>query len=142
MACPYFIPERKLEPGSWTHLPRLPLGGAYAGRCLAAAAPHTPSESHQRELCNCGYARGLCDRFPDSGGADAVRFSVVEDRETGLRLVWVLEKEHAPLSHGVLEFSIVRDAFENSPGEFLLSQARAFVENYLPLRASSTAQGA
>jgi len=131
MACPFFAPQGKLEPGPWTHRPRLPLGEACFGFC------HSPSggsfaapEQHQRELCNCGYARGLCRHFPVSCAADAVRFSVTGDDGGGrLRVVYVLEKDHAPLDHGMLEFP----ASETAPpvDELLLRQARAFVESYL-----------
>lgn len=134
MACPFFDPQRRLDPGPWTHRPRLPLGDACSGFCrLPSGASFTPPEEHQRELCNRGYARGLCEHFPASGAADAVRFSVAEDCGGRLRVVYVFEKNYAPVSHGALEFPLGASA---APADdLLLRQARAFVESYLLRRA-------
>jgi hypothetical protein len=134
MPCPFFAPEERLDAGPWTNPPRLPLGDAYSGSCRVRPDEfHAPPESHQREVCNCGYARGRCDRFPEGDAADAVRFSVSAKGRAGkLRLVYILEKEHAPASHGALEFSIKKGVLVDSPSEGLLAaQARAFAETYL-----------
>lgn len=121
MACPFFMPIERLDDGPWIHAPRLPLGGSYRGTCHARPGEVIePPDSH-RDLCNCGYARGRCDRFPEDSVADAVRFSM-----TGNQLTYVLERDCAPVEHG-----IVTDA----AGELLSRQARAFMENQpLPLR--------
>ncbi|HEY4364386.1 MAG TPA: hypothetical protein VGN17_25700 [Bryobacteraceae bacterium] len=117
MACPFFEPRRKLDAGPWTHAPRLPLGAAYAGICRAhPAGAQEPTEEHQRELCNCGYARGRCSEFPLDAEGDAVRFSVA-----GESVMYILEKDHTPVRHGVLEMDDV--------DELLRSQGRAFLEN-------------
>jgi hypothetical protein len=128
MACPFFVPQRRLDPGAWTHLPRLPLGDSYFGFCQTSFKV-IPAEEHQRELCNRGYARGLCAHFPGSSAADAVRFSVTDGRDGCMRVVYVFEKDHAPLSHGVLDFPAAQSAAPVD--ELLLRQARAFVESYL-----------
>jgi hypothetical protein len=87
--------------------------------CRARAGePHEPPEEHQRELCNCGYARGRCPDFPVDAEADAVRFSM-----KGGTVVYIFEKDHAPLRHGVLTLSGA------SADALLLSQARAFAES-------------
>ena len=57
MACPFFKPARRLDAGGWDPPPRLPLGDAWAGECTAGCGEQ-PVESTQREVCNCGYARG------------------------------------------------------------------------------------
>lgn len=113
----------------------MPLGNAYSGSCRAVAGQlHVPEQSHQREVCNRGYARGRCDRFPDGEAVDAVRFSVAAGEAGRLRLVYILEKDHAPSTHGSVEFSVKEDVFPDSRGdELLASQARAFVESYLRL---------
>ncbi len=121
MACPFFEPRELLPPGFWTHRPRLPLGDAYSGLCHARG---DPSGEHQYELCNHGYARGLCEHFPASCSTDAVRFSVT--CEEPLRLVYILEKDHAPIEHGEL-----------APNSIVVSQACAFVASYLRLRAET-----
>ena len=68
----------------------------------------------QRTLCNCGYARGLCAHFPQETSPDAVRFA--HKAET---LLYILEKDHAPLAFG--EFR------EAEHGAAIVAQARAFL---------------
>jgi len=110
----------------------MPLGEAFSGTCRAKPEEfHVPPEAHLRDVCNCGYARGLCDRFPGGDAADAVRFSAV--RENGaVSLIYVFEKDHAPASHGTLNYSVEHDSFSDPAADpFLLRQARAFVASYL-----------
>jgi hypothetical protein len=116
LACPYFKPLRRLDAGAWDPAPRLPLGDAWAGACTVGSA-WEPAEPMQRETCNCGYVRGRCAHFPDDAGADAVRFSMA-----GERLIYILEKDHAPLEHGEVEATEMREP--------LASLARAFRESY------------
>jgi hypothetical protein len=135
--CPFFVPEQRLEPGPWANPPRLPLGDAYSGSCRARAGElHRPAEAHLRELCNCGYARGRCDRFPAGEAADAVRFSVTPGQAGRMRLVYIFERDHAPASHGAFEFAADEDLLPVPADELLARQARAFVESYLrfPIR--------
>jgi hypothetical protein len=105
------------------------LGDPYFGFCHSSGASFPPAEEHQRELCNRGYARGLCPHFPASSAADAVRFSVMEHAGERVRVVYVFEKDHAPLSHGELEFP--PDEATSPVDDLLLRQARAFVASYL-----------
>lgn len=121
MACPFFLPSARIQE-SWEHAPRLPLGGLYRGTCLSQPGePFEPPEAALRELCNCGYARGHCNRFPGNGAPDAVRFSIRQDDG---RLMYVLEKDYAPA-----EFGIAEDLqMEDRPA--LAAQARVFTENY------------
>ena len=136
MACPFFLPVRRLGSGGWNPAPRLPLGDAFGGSCHArASSPFEPPEEIQRDLCNCGYARGRCSHFPDNGAADAVRFSVTGDQDGRVTLVYILEKDHAPIEHGPVDPA--RDAREP-----LASQARAFVESYLRQRAADRSESA
>ncbi len=132
MACPFFVPMRVLDQGGWINPPRMPLVEPYYGRCVARPAdPFSAPETVQRELCNCGYARGQCDRFPEFSAADAVRFSVKADRGGLLRLVYVMEKDHAPVEHGELEYD---GGVSGHTSELLQAQARAFAESYLRRR--------
>ena len=117
MACPYFKPSRPLDAGAWDPAPRLPLGDAWAGECTAGSA-WEPPQALQRETCNCGYARGRCAHFPDNAAVDAVRFSMA-----GERLIYIFEKDHAPVEHGE-----IHEATEMR--EPLASLARAFRESY------------
>jgi len=143
VACPYFLPEGKLETGPGTHAPRLPLGAAFQGVCLAQPGePHTPPEQHQQELCNCGYARGRCERFPVDSAADAVRFSVIEDTRAGLRLVYIFEKDHAPSEFGPIEFSIADHEFcIPAPNPIVARQVTVFIEAYLARTSGVRAAG-
>jgi hypothetical protein len=132
MPCPFFLPVRRLDPGAWVHPPRLPLGDPYFGECHAdPAAPHEPSEAHQRERCNCGYARYGCEHFPEDAAADAVRFSVLLDSGGRIELVYVVEKDYAPAEHGHLVYVADEDRWEGPhTSELLARQARAFLESH------------
>ena len=137
MACPFFLPVRRIGSGGWNPAPRLPLGDAYGGVCHArASSPFEPPEETQRDLCNCGYARRRCPHFPDNGAADAVRFSVTGDQDGRVTLVYILEKDHAPMEHGLMD----RDA--TGGPEPLASQARAFIESYLRQRNAGRSNAA
>jgi len=125
MACPFFRPLRRLDSGGWTPAPRLPLGGAWGGECSADGAGEPP-EPIQRDLCNSGYARGRCERFPANAIADAVRFSITPSG----RLIYILEQDHAPVEHGEIDAA-------HDPREPLASQARAFMENRLGVAATA-----
>ncbi len=136
MACPFFVPSRRLENAGWVRPPRYPLGDLFSGTCHASASNLT--EGHHDECCNFGYARGRCDCFPGGDAADAVRFSVTEDTPNRLSVVYVVEKDHAPAEHGTLEY-LIADARLDGPliSDVLVQQARAFLESYLRRRASS-----
>jgi hypothetical protein len=136
VACPFFAPSRRLEIAGWVRPPRLPLGDPFGGACHAQPADIIePPEARQRELCNCGYARGRCDRFPGNGAADAVRFSVTDETTSRLRVVYVVEKDHVPAEFGTLEY-LIDDARLGGPpiSDVLVQQARAFLESYLRRR--------
>ncbi len=130
MACPFFMPVAFIAQDDWLHAPRLPLGGLYGGVCCARAEPFEPPESSRNDVCNCGYARGRCDRFPD-GAADAVRFSALSHAGGRLKLVYVLEKDYAPAESGTLEYSLDEARFVDEPASLLASQAKAFAQSYL-----------
>jgi hypothetical protein len=137
VACPFFVPSRRLEIAGWVRPPRFPLGDPFGGACHARPDDVIePPESHQRELCNCGYAQGRCDRFPGDSAADAVRFSVTDDTATRVSVVYVVEKDHAPAEFGTLEY-VVDESRLDGPhiSDALVQQARAFLESYLRRRA-------
>jgi hypothetical protein len=119
MCCPFFEPRNKLGEGPMDPAPRLPLGGAWAGTCVKDG--FEPPEDQQRQVCNVGYARGRCPSFASDTQADAVRFSAQRGEDGLVRLVWVLEKDHAPLAHG----EVGRDSGDGP----LASQIRAFLES-------------
>jgi hypothetical protein len=108
---------------------RAPLGGLFYGECEIALG------AGEAKLCNFGYARGLCASFPEGTVADAVRFSVAGSRDGVVKMVWILEKDHAPLEHGFLEYRESTGEFVEAAEGVLGAQARVFVENYLGRRA-------
>jgi len=120
MACPFFRPLRPIEWSSG----RAPLGAMFEGECERRGTAAA-------RFCNFGYARGSCAEFPDSSAADAVRFSVAGNADGIVKIVWILEKDHAPVEHGFLEYTESTGAFVAEPAGVLGVQARVFVENYL-----------
>jgi hypothetical protein len=104
--------------------------------------PHRPSERQQEEHCNCGYAGGVCERFPAESKADAVRFSVAIDKPKTLKLVYILEKNHAPVEFGRLEYAITARRLEGTMSEVLRAQAEAFVQSYLARTRAARSAGA
>jgi hypothetical protein len=123
MACPFFRPVREMEWGSG----RAPLGGIFEGQCERQGVADA-------KLCNFGYARGSCAVFPESADADATRFSVAGSSDGIMRVVWILERNHAPIQHGVFEYQESSGEFLETPQGTLGIQARVFAENYLRRR--------
>jgi hypothetical protein len=118
----------------------LPLGDLWTGQCRAAAdRPCLPEDTQLRPLCNLGYARGTCARFPAApDGPDAIRFIVASDEGSLLHLYYVIERDHHPFAHGPLKYSIAGGDFSNLPGgENLARQARAYVDSYLRRKAEA-----
>lgn len=133
VACPYFEPRRPdprftSPPGAIA-----PLGERWAGLCRAAPdAPWEPDDATLHPLCNFGYARGACPRFPAGAGPDAVRFTVSRDAGASLHLHYVLERDHHPFAHGPFDYSLPADAFVDSPLPAPLGRlARAYIQSYL-----------
>jgi hypothetical protein len=126
------MPVEPLEHADWLHAPRLPLGDAYRGVCHSQPQDlFAPTESDQRDLCNCGYARGRCGRLPVDA-PDAVRFSLSGNAEGNLRIVWIVEKNCSPVEFGTLEYAgdkLSSESFSAAP--LLTAQATAFVRSYL-----------
>src|SRR5262249_14852383 len=135
MPCPYFYPVARFESGSWVIPPRLPLGDQYSGECRAGADAFQPEEKKMREVCNLGYGRGRCDRFPDTSPAAAVRFHVSKDAGDLIHIQYVLEKDCWPRRHGILEYSsAAADVSTGTSDPILRRQASAFAESYLRRR--------
>lgn len=112
----------------------LPLGDLWTGQCRAVPLhPCQPEEAALRPLCNLGYARETCARFPASLDLpDAVRFTISGHQGSVLRLYYVIERDHRPFAHGPLEYSTAAGGFSSLPeGENFARQAWAYVESYL-----------
>ena len=141
MACPYFYPVKsRTSPGDTQHA-MLPLGDLWAGECRAEPLhPCDAAESGLRMLCNLGYARGTCERFPGAPEIpDAVRFTIASDDGSVIRLLFAIERDHHPFLHGPLEYSTTRAAFSPEPDdENFGRQARAYVDSYLRRKREAT----
>lgn len=134
MACPYFYPVTPRNNEHSSSQAMLPLADLWAGSCcVVAGRKEQPDESAIRPLCNLGYARGVCPRFPaDDAGPDAVRFTVSRDDGARLQLHFVLERDHHPFAHGPLEYAIADCRFVPAVSEEILCrQAEAYVFSYL-----------
>lgn len=140
MSCPYFYPSAPRSSSSDPQAARLPLGDDWAGACRSAPElAWQPDAARLRPLCNLGYARGVCNRFPDDQGPDAVRFTVSGDDGATLRLYYVVERNHHPFAYGPLTWSRVIAAFAEPPqSEILHGQARAYVESYLRRKSGAS----
>jgi hypothetical protein len=114
----------------------LPLGALWAGVCRAGAAESgPPEEASVRRLCQLGYARDNCPRFPNDAGADAVRFTISRDDGQLLLLHYVLERDHHPYAHGSLEYQRGSARLVRAPqNEIVRRQAEAYITSYLRLK--------
>ena len=92
-----------------------------------AREPFQPDSETVRDLCNYGYARGRCARFPGGDSADAVRFAIGSDDQTLVVIRYAIERDHYPLDQGEL-------SLRRAPpiaGSVLLRQAHAYLQSYL-----------
>ncbi len=129
MSCPYFDPVAPQVPHSGPESAMLPLGDAWTGICRATPdQPWQPDNATLVPLCNLGYARGDCGRFPRDDGPDAVRFVVSGDDGATVRLYYVIERDHHPFAHGPLEHT---SAGVPGASPLLERQAQAYVQSYL-----------
>lgn len=138
MACPYFYPVERIAQATGKKMAPMPLGEAWSGACRADPAGDWPPDANTaQQLCNFGYAHEKCGRIP-AGGADAVRFSISYDHDDVIRIYWVVEKNHLPVTHGPLEYSRLHSSFQNlSPDACLTRQAEAYVDSYLRRKAET-----
>ena len=131
MACPYFYPVTASAGSAM-----LPLGDWWTGACHAL--PGAPQDAGTiggttcGTMCNLGYARGECARFPVGEGPDAVRFTISSHDASAIGIYYVVERDHHPFAHGRLTFSLTAAAFVVPPESATLTrQAQAYVESYL-----------
>jgi hypothetical protein len=140
MCCPYFDPVAPLAPRSGPAYATLPLGDAFTGVCRATPEQSwQPDDTMLQPLCNLGYARGTCPRFPCGDGPDAVRFTISRDDGASIRLYYVLERDHQPYAHGPLVSTPPQPGFAGEPeGRLTASQAHAYLTAYLRRKAEAS----
>ena len=133
MSCPYFEPVEPRGHDASAHLAMLPLGDSWTGICLADPQhPAAPEDASLQTLCNIGYARENCRRFPTGAGPDAVRFAITSDDGAHIGVFYTLECDHHPYGHGPLEYRRDIGCFVETPPVAALSrQAQAYVDSYL-----------
>ena len=134
MSCPYFHPRAPRSDAADARSAMLPLGDAWGGECRAIPGDAwEPLGADVERRCNLGYARGLCSRFPDDGGPDAIRFTISQDDGATLRLYYVAERDHHPFEQGALEYSRAAAAIADTAqcSETLCAQAQAYSASYL-----------
>jgi hypothetical protein len=138
VACPFFVPTRKLDDAGWLHPSRLPLGGGWQGLCSAPGHEGAePSDQDLHQYCNLGYA-AECTWLPEDRACDAVRFSVAHDRGTRLLLWFVCETGHRPAQHGMLEFDVPLERWITPhPEARIQKMAECYLESYLLRRVHS-----
>jgi hypothetical protein len=123
--CPLFLPDQ-------------PKGGYFPGRC--SADPLTEiSFDKLRLCCNRGYARAVCAHAA-TAEADAAQLLIQSDREGVVSVAWSLERNHHPLSVGVIAVTSGQatsgpDTPRQDTGTPLETQARALVSAYMHQKA-------
>ncbi len=123
MACPYFYPAEPFPDDARVSQGRFPLGAAHKGTCRAAPdETFEPAEQILRSFCNFGYGRQSCARFPAGADSDAVRFSLAARAGESSRIVFVFERDFAPVRHGIVDSTAGNDC--------LARQAEVFAANY------------
>ena len=117
----------------------LPLGDFWSGHCRAVPAGlFEPDHATQYHLCNLGYAREACGRFPGGTAPDAVRFNISNDDGDPVRVAWVIERNHFPVAHGSLSYSLESYGFlAPLPDEHLVRQALAYMASYRRRKAEA-----
>jgi hypothetical protein len=142
LACPFFMPVRKLEDGAWLHPSRLPLGSGWSGYCCAPGHEGAqPSDEQLREFCNLGYAES-CSYLPTERTCDAVRFSIARETGSQLFLWFVCEAGHLPVAHGMLEYDVSLGRWTSSHDDPRIQKmAECYVESYLLRRIRPTMTG-
>lgn len=138
MACPFFMPTRKLHGGAWLHPARLPLGCGWEGYCTAPGHEGTsPDLARVEKECSLGYAAG-CPNLPKQRAWDAIRFAVSSENESRVLLAYVCEKDHLPAEHGNLEFQIgARGWISRHSDVRVQKMAECFLESWLQKKSTA-----
>jgi len=137
MPCPYFIPTARFDDAGFVHPGRLPLGAGYRGMCGAPGHEGLqPSDEELKQGCNLGYARN-CARLPQDRAADAVRFSILRDRDGQIHMCYVSELNYLPREHGELQYdSVLRQWLSLHPEQRTQALAECFLQSYLSTKES------
>lgn len=137
------MPLERLENGNWPHPARLPLGCGWTGHCTAPGHEgQVPTHDILEAFCNLGYASS-CTWAPAQRAWDAVRLSVSTpgdgDNRKGsstparvLRLLYVCERDHRPVSHGDLLIDLSTTTWlRRHEDPRIQKMAECFLDSYL-----------
>jgi len=114
----------------------VPLGDVYRGECRSQTEPYVPDEE-RLFLCNLGYARDECPRFPAEARADQTRFSVASDTPPLMMIRVVQESAWRPLASVTLEFDLERQVWTTAHHDPIIQrQAEAYLEAYFRRRTA------
>lgn len=136
MACPFFMPTERLTESPWAHPSRLPLGDSWGGQCTAPGHENDPLSSAELKHCNVGYAAKYCPRVPAERPCDAIRFSVVHDKNRGapgkIIIFYVCEIQYRPGEHGTLEFDAEAEQWTSRHADARIQRmAECYLQSYL-----------
>ena len=135
MACPFFYPTERSFSIAWPFPQRLPLGAGFLGRCRASSEESIPDDATLRDCCNLGHAAATCSRLPAARQADSVRFVVARDAGDQILLDYVSDRNHAPASHGQLEYDCRLGRWTRSLADACVQrQAECYLAIYLERR--------
>jgi hypothetical protein len=134
MPCPYFIPTERFDGAGFVHPARLPLGAAFRGHCGAPQHHGTSPSDVELKQCNLGYARN-CARLPEEREADAVRFSILRERDGKISICYVEELNYLPRESGQLHYeSLSQRWIQTHPKPRVQTLAECFLQSYLARR--------
>ncbi len=130
MPCPFFEPQGVAADPEYPHV-RLPLLDEYDGLCHAAEPLHAPPEL-RFGCCNHGYSRGTCTHFPASETRSCIRFDVLHCDAESLELLFVEERDHAPLTWRRFRYFLGTGVIDPDPPDICArAQVVAFSKSYL-----------
>jgi hypothetical protein len=137
VACPFFLPTERADDLAFPHPGRLPLGGAWRGKCGALETELYSPLPQELEGCNLGYAKS-CSRLPAVRSCDAIRFGVSRESGSCISLEYVLETAHQPAGHGVLEYDRATGTWNLAhPEPRIQNLAVCFLQSYLERKSRS-----
>jgi hypothetical protein len=113
----------------------LPLGAGFRGLCGAPGHDGViPTDEELKHECNLGYAKN-CSRLPKERESDAVRFSVLRDRDGQVSICYISELNYLPREQGTLHYALEQKNWSDSKaGSNVKTLAQAFLESYLRKR--------
>jgi hypothetical protein len=137
LACPFFIPTERADDLPLPHPARLPLGAAWRGSCGSQGHESAVLNNQELESCNLGYAKS-CPRLPQQRACDAVRFAVARESVESISLHFVLEVDHLPAGHGLLQYDRNLNIWTvPHPEPRAQKLAESFLQTYLERRSST-----